>query len=125
MKLARILLTLPLVAAIFVALARATRHFAWGWPAHAQHHLVQHIGVSFGLAAVSLILVGSPLQRGEWWAWWTLLLAGVCLYGSHWIGNLAVGLGEDGRVPNTAQAIQSGIYVLGLAWSFRALRSRV
>ncbi len=121
MRLVQVLLGLPLVATIGIALIQGSRHLAWDWPAHAHHHLIAHISGVCGLALLSLILVFGPLQRRERWAWWCLVLSGLCIYGGYWLGNFLVGLGEPSAPPNTSQAIQSALYVVGLIFAWRAL----
>lgn len=61
---------------------------------HAHHHLIAHITSVVGLSVVSLLVLAGPLQRGQRWAWWGLLVTGVAIYGGFWLGNVVVGLGE-------------------------------
>jgi hypothetical protein len=121
MRLASVLLGLPLIATILVALIQGTRHLAWSWPAHAQHHLISHIALAVGLGTICLLLVAGPLRRSERWSWWALAVAGIAIYGGFWLGNATVGLGEPGAGPNTSQAIQSALYVSGLVIAWREL----
>lgn len=121
MKAASVFLGLPLVAAVLVSLFRGTRHLARDWPVHAHHHLVGNVSTAVGLALVGLLIVLGPMRRRERWAWWALVIAGVAIYGGFWAGNAIVGLGEPGAVPNTAQGIQSGLYLVGLVLGRRAL----
>lgn len=121
-RLATLLLTIPLAVSSLVAVTRGTRHLALDWPVHARHHLVHGIALWFGLPLVALFLVCIPLQRGDAWAWWALVVAGVVLYGGYWLGNLSVGLGEPGLVPNTAQAVQAALYAVGLVLAWPHMR---
>lgn len=121
MRLPKVLLTIPLVATIFVALTRATVHFELGWPIHAQHHLVHQIVLFIGISMLGLMLLYGPLARGETWSWWGLLIAGLAIHGGFWLGHPLVGLGEPGTLPNTAQAVLSALYVAGLVTAWRAL----
>lgn len=118
MKISKVLLTIPLIATIFVALTRATVHFELDWPVHAQHHLIHQIVLMIGISLVGLIILYGPLIRGERWAWWGLLLTGIAIHGGFWLGHPIVGLGEPGTIPNTAQGILSALYAGGLlaAW---------
>lgn len=121
MKAASIFLGLPLVATVLVSLIRGTRHLGWEWPVHAHHHLIANISTSVGLCVVALMILSGPMQRREKWAWWALAIAGVAIYGGFWLGNVVVGLGEPGAVPNTAQGVQTGLYLVGLMLGWRAL----
>ena len=121
MRLASLLLGLPLVATILVALIQGTRHLSWSWPVHAHHHLISHITLAVGLGTICLMLIVGPLRRLERWSWWSLVVAGVAIYGGFWIGNATIGLGEPGAGPNTSQAIQSALYASGLAVAWREL----
>jgi hypothetical protein len=114
MRLASVLLALPLVANALINALQAPRHFSEGWPVHAQHHLLDHITAAIGLSLVSLLLVFGPLRRGERWAWWGLVVAGVLLFGGYWLANATVGLGLPAAVPNASQAIQAALYSVGL-----------
>lgn len=122
MFLSKILISIPLVATIFVALTRATVHFELSWPIHAQHHLVHQIVLFIGFSLVGLLLLYKPLSRGRTWAWWGLLITGISIHGGFWLGHPLVGLGEPGTIPNTAQAILSGIFIAGLAVAWHSLR---
>ena len=119
MKLATILLALPLIANAFINAAQAPRHFSEGWPVHAQHHLLDHITAAIGLSVVSLMIVFGPLRRGERWAWWSLVVAGVALFGGYWLATATLGLGTASAVPNASQAIQAVLYVFGLGLAVR------
>lgn len=121
MRLVSVLLGLPLVATILVGLIRGTRHLTWDWPVHAHHHLVAHVTSAVGLSVVSLLVLAGPMQRRERWAWWALLVTGTAIYGGFWLGNAVVGLGEPGAVPNTAQAVQTAAYLLGLILGWRRM----
>ncbi len=118
------LLGLPLIATILISLIQGTRHLSWDWPVHAHHHLLAHIASAVGLSVVSLLLIFGPLQRGEPWVWWALAIAGLAIYGGFWLGNAAVGLGEPGAAPNTSQAVQTVLYMLGLALGWREVNGR-
>lgn len=122
MQLTKILLTIPLAATIFVALGRATVHFELGWPVHAQHHLVHQIVLFLGLSAVGFLILYGPLARRERWSWWAMLIIGISLFGGFWFGHPLVGLGEPGMLPNTAQAVLSLLFVLGLGFGWREVR---
>lgn len=121
MKAASVFLGLPLATTVGVSLIRGSRHLAWDWPVHAHHHLIGNISTAVGLSVVGLLIVFGPLQRREKWAWWALLIAGLAIYGGFWLGNAVVGLGEPGAVPNTAQGVQTGLYLVGLILASRAL----
>ena len=124
MRIASVLLGLPLVASVLITCIQGPRHLSWQWPVHAQHHLLGHITTVVGLSVVSLLLVVGPLQRRERWAWWALVVTGVSLFGGFWLGNLMVGLGEPGAVPNTSQALQASVYLLGLVLAWRGVSVR-
>jgi hypothetical protein len=81
------------------------------------------IAAVVGLSVVSLLILAGPMQRRERWAWWSLLVAGMAIYGGFWLGNAVVGLGEPGRVPNTAQAVQTAVYSAGLLLGWRRLET--
>lgn len=121
-KLTKTLLAIPLATTILVALGRATVHFELGWPVHAQHHLVHQIVLFLGLVAVGFMLLYGPLARRERWAWWTMLVVGISIFGGFWLGHPLVGLGEPGLIPNTAQAILSLLFLAGLAVGWREVR---
>lgn len=121
MKAASIFLGLPLATTVLVSLIRGTRHLAWEWPVHAHHHLIGNISTAVGLSLVGLMVLFGPMQRREKWAWWALLIAGAAIYGGFWLGNVVVGLGEPGAVPNTAQGVQTGLYLVGLILGWRAV----
>lgn len=104
----------PLVATIGIAVIRGSRHFAWDWPTHAHHHLLAHITAAVGLSVVALMVLFGPLRRRKGWAWWALVVAGVAIFGGYWAGNLTVGLGIEAAQPNTAQAVLTATYTLGL-----------
>lgn len=123
MRVASVLLSLPLLATIFIALTRGTRHFSLDWPIHAHHHLLANIAAAVALSVVSLLLIFGPLRRSERWAWWALVVAGVGIYGGFWLGNLAVGLGEPGLAPNSSQAVQTVLYLAGLVLAWREMKS--
>ena len=122
MKLACVLLAIPLVANAFINAVQAPRHFSEGWPVHAQHHLLDHITAAIGLSAVSLLLVFGPLRRGERWAWWALVAAGIALFGGYWLATATLGLGTPSTVPNASQAVQAVLYVFGLGLAVRRSR---
>lgn len=124
MKAASLLLGLPLVATVLVALIRGTRHLAAAWPVHAHHHLIANISSAVGLALVGLLVLAGPMRRGERWARWALLIAGAAIFGGFWLGNAAVGLGEPGTIPNTAQAVLTLAYAAGLALGWPAPEGR-
>lgn len=117
---ASLLLTLPLFASSVIPISRGTTHLSLDWPVHAHHHLVHQLFLWTGLPILGLLLVWIPLQRGELWAKWALLLIGLCLYGGYWVGNLTIGLGEPATIPNTSQAIQALIYSTGLIVAWRS-----
>lgn len=121
MRLASALLGLPFVATILIALIQGTRHLGWDWPVHAHHHLLAHVTSAVGLCVVSLLVLAGPMQRRERWAWWSLLVAGVAIYGGYWLGNAMVGLGEPGTVPNASQAVQTVVFAVGLVLGRREL----
>lgn len=123
MRIVSVLLGLPLGATILISLIRGTRHLAWDWPVHAHHHLIGNITAAVGLSVVSLLILFGPMQRREAWAWWALLISGTAIYGGFWIGNAVVGLGEPGAVPNTAQAVQTALYSMGLLLGWRTLET--
>ncbi len=112
-----LLLGIPLVATILITVIRGSRHFGWDWPTHAHHHLVAHIAGTTGLSAVALLVLFQALRYGQRWAWWALLVTGVAVFGGHWVGNVTVGLGTEAALPNTAQAVLTATYALGLARS--------
>lgn len=121
MRAAKVLMTIPLCATIFVALGRATRHFALDWPVHAQHHLIHQIVMFVGIAVIGLMLVYGPLARRERWSWWALVIAAVAIHGGFWLGHPIVGMGEPATMPNVAQGILSALFVAGLFVARRAL----
>lgn len=123
MRLVSALLGLSLLASILVTLFRGTRHLAWDWPVHAHHHLIAQIAAVVGLSVVSLLILAGPMRRRERWAWWSLLVAGMAIYGGFWLGTAVVGLGEPGTVPNTAQAVQTAVYAAGLLLGWRRLET--
>lgn len=124
MRLASVLLALPLIANALVNVIQAPRHFSEGWPVHAQHHLLDHITSAVGLSVVSLLLIFGPLKRGERWAWWGPVVAGVVLFGGYWLANATVGLGLPSTVPNVSQAIQAALYSIGLGLALNAVSAR-
>lgn len=115
------LLGLPLVATILIATIRSLRHFEADWPTHAEHHLVAFIALAVGISVVGLIIVARPAQQLEMWAWWTLIAIGVSIFGGFWVGQATVGLGHEATVPNTAQAVLTITYGLGLALGRREI----
>lgn len=123
MRLSKILITIPLIATIFVALFRATVHFELNWPIHAQHHLIHQIILFIGFSLVGLLLLYIPLSKGESWAWWGLFITGLAIHGGFWLGHPIVGLGESGTIPNTAQAILTVFFAIGLGSAWYSLRS--
>lgn len=118
-----VLLGIPLVATIFIAVIRGSRHFSWDWPTHAHHHLLANIATAVGLAVVALLVLIGPLHRGERWSWWGLAVAGLSLNGSYWLGNVTVGLGIDPLVPNLAQSVLTLSFLAGLVLAWREIGS--
>lgn len=59
------------------------RHFHEAWSSHAQFH--QLTGLSYYLCSVIFFIwiTGKPFQNKEKFAWWSLIIMGVAVHGSH------------------------------------------
>lgn len=114
-----ILLAAPLVATILVAVIRGSRHFGWDWPTHAHHHLLAHITGATGLSVIALLVLFQALRHDQRWAWWALVVTGIAIFGGYWAGNITVGLGIEAALPNTAQAVLTGTYTLGVVLAYQ------
>lgn len=69
-------------------------HMHFGQPGltpHQNFHVVWEAFKYFTASAVCLAIALGPLSRGERWAWWTMLLACLALFGGVFIANALSG----------------------------------
>lgn len=87
-------------------------------------HFMAHDRVSFGGSIISIgilytWLAGSPLRRGEAWAWWTFVISGVIGFGS-FLTYLGYGYLDEWHGMATMALLP--VFVLGLVLSHLGLR---
>lgn len=120
MTLPLVLMTLVHVAIMGTQVATEPGHFSDpAWFSHAQYHLAYGLIVGFVLNIVALIVAYGPFKRGEMWAWWTLLLAGL---GVSWGLPIAAMLTSGGELPagtTTIWGVYGLIYLIGLGLAYK------
>jgi hypothetical protein len=96
------------------------------WSVHAQfHHVLGWIWL-LGLDITIITLAWGPLQRGERWSFWLLLVSFFSAQGGFF---MAVGLVFEGRPPLLVHHLSLAtvllMYDLGLFFAWRALNASV
>lgn len=91
------------------------------WTMHAKDHLVRGIADMVGLNLVALLVAYYPLRKGERWAWWALVIAGLALIG----GALTSGYISHEPFEPMVRLVFIGmgiVYILGLALTWNNLK---
>ncbi|MBX7059030.1 MAG: hypothetical protein K1X75_13270 [Leptospirales bacterium] len=77
---------IPRTVALAFALAEINgtrKHFMYeSWPPHAQFHSLTGLSFYLGLTIFFFLITEIPFRRREWWAWWSIVIMGVCVHGA-------------------------------------------
>ena len=81
-----VLATVHTLGALGAPFAAKLHLFQPGATAHQDFHVVWEAAKYFAASVMALAITLGPLARGERWAWWTLLVATLTLFGGVFVG---------------------------------------
>jgi len=117
-----ILISVPLILYLYVHAYYMSWHLSDpAWLMHAKNHLVRGMFGGTGLALVGLIVTFGPFRKGEYWAWWTLLVLGIFAFGGFWLSDLIANfaLPAEQKYAFLVNTLSSAFYISGLALAWQ------